>query len=135
VESLLVDASLLVRVAKRFRNEMESHFKGTGLNSCQFWVLHRLDQHGGMTQGALSALAGVDRTALVSLLDELEEKNCVTRNAIPDDRRANLIELTSKGREVLDESRRVYGTFQRSFFSGLTDQEKQNLNAHLEKLA
>src|SRR5215471_17296302 len=51
-----------------------------------------------MTQKALGDMLRIDRTTMVALIDDLENKGYVTRQRRPQDRRAFLIEPTHDGR-------------------------------------
>ena len=82
-EQLDEGGALFLRAAKRFRVELDAKLRECGVSACQYFLLNTLVEHGGMTQGALSQLTGIDRTALVSIIDDIEEKNWVTRNEVP----------------------------------------------------
>jgi MarR family transcriptional regulator for hemolysin len=54
-------------------------------------------------QNALADAIGIEGASLVRLIDELEASGLVTRAPDPKDRRANAVNLTAKGREVVKE--------------------------------
>src|ERR1700759_2113101 len=54
-------------------------------------------------QTALADAIGIEGASLVRLLDELQASGLITREQDPNDRRANAVNLTPKGREVLAE--------------------------------
>ncbi|MDR3474740.1 MAG: MarR family transcriptional regulator [Devosia sp.] len=54
----------------------------------------------GVRQNTLAERIGIEGASLVRVLDELTAAGLVTRQPDPSDRRANLLYLTEKGREV-----------------------------------
>jgi len=61
-------------------------------------VLSTLVESGPQSQIDLATATGTDKTAMVYLLDELEQRGLVRRVRNPDDRRMFLIHLTAAGR-------------------------------------
>src|ERR1700752_1493970 len=68
-----------------------------GLSPRAWGVLSTLAESGPLTQIELATTMSIDRTAMVYLLDELEERSLVQRVRHPRDRRAFLIHLTADG--------------------------------------
>jgi len=71
-----------------------------GLSPRAWGVLSTLAESGPLTQIELAAATSIDRTAMVYLLDELEEHSWVERVRHPQDRRAFLIHLTAGGQDM-----------------------------------
>jgi DNA-binding MarR family transcriptional regulator len=71
-----------------------------GLSPRAWGVLSTLAESGPLTQIELATAMSIDRTAMVYLLDELEERSLVQRVRHPQDRRAFLIHLTAAGQEM-----------------------------------
>jgi MarR family transcriptional regulator, lower aerobic nicotinate degradation pathway regulator len=70
-----------------------------GLSPRAWGVLSTLAESGPLTQIELATALSIDRTAMVYLLDELEEQALVERVRNADDRRSFLVHLTAKGRQ------------------------------------
>ena len=66
----------------------------------QFAIMAFLWKQDGMTQVELSEKSQVDRTTTGGLIDRLEKLGMVERQPHPQDRRANQIRLTPKGKEM-----------------------------------
>lgn len=79
-----------------FKEELD-HFDMT---PPQFALLAFLWQQDDLTQVELSEISQVDRTTLGGLIDRLEKIGLVERRPHPQDRRAHLIRLTNKGKEM-----------------------------------
>ena len=69
-----------------------------GLSPRAWGVLSTLAESGPLTQIELATTMAIDRTAMVYLLDDLEQQALVQRIRSPQDRRAFLIHLTPGGR-------------------------------------
>lgn len=69
-----------------------------GLSPRAWGVLSTLTESGPLTQIDLATTMAIDRTAMVYLLDDLEQQALVERVRSPQDRRAFLIHLTPAGR-------------------------------------
>ncbi|MGN5382125.1 hypothetical protein BIV25_21380 [Streptomyces sp. MUSC 14] len=78
------------------------HHRVPDLTSPQFAVLLVLRDHGSMDQTALGTLTAVDRTTITQLLDRLEARELVTKEADPANRRRRIITLTEAGRRHLE---------------------------------
>jgi DNA-binding MarR family transcriptional regulator len=71
-----------------------------GLSPREWGVLSTLAESGPLTQIGLATTMSIDRTAMVYLLDELEDQALVERVRSPQDRRAFLIHLTASGKDT-----------------------------------
>jgi DNA-binding MarR family transcriptional regulator len=71
---------------------------------------------------------------MTSRLDRLEERGLVKRSSDPSDRRGVLVDLTSKGRELVDSVVAANTTEERELVAGLTSAEFGSLAALLQKL-
>lgn len=54
------------------------------------------------TQSALAAAIGADKTRIIGVLDELQDRALIERTPDPDDRRARQLAITDAGRAVRD---------------------------------
>jgi DNA-binding MarR family transcriptional regulator len=70
-----------------------------GLSPRAWGVLSTLAESGPVNQIELATIMSIDRTAMVYLLDELEDQALIERVRSTQDRRAFLIHLTQNGRE------------------------------------
>ncbi|MBF6224439.1 MarR family transcriptional regulator [Nocardia abscessus] len=58
------------------------------------------------TQAALAKAIGADKTRIIGVLDELQRRGLITREADPTDRRVNLVSITETGRALRDRAQR-----------------------------
>jgi MarR family transcriptional regulator, transcriptional regulator for hemolysin len=68
-------------------------------------LVHALEEE--RTQIQLAALADLDKTTLVSTVDELERRGYAERRPSATDRRARVIAVTEKGRLAAEEGQRI----------------------------
>jgi MarR family transcriptional regulator, transcriptional regulator for hemolysin len=68
-------------------------------------LVHALEEE--RTQIQLAALADLDKTTMVSTVDELEQRGLAERKPSATDRRARIIAVTDKGRLAAEEGQRI----------------------------
>ena len=88
----------------------------------------------GIRQKDLLAVLTVQPSTLSETIDKLEADRYVERTVDPEDRRATLICLTEKGKARAYEMMDARRTHAAEVFKNLSDEEKQQLLALLEKI-
>lgn len=111
-----------------------SHSAHGGKDS-QNRVLHMLLRSGGMTQRELTERLGIQPGSASELIKKLETAGLILREANAEDRRTTNITLTEAGRAQVEENRRHFKETNRALFETLSEEEKLQLLALLEKLA
>jgi MarR family transcriptional regulator, lower aerobic nicotinate degradation pathway regulator len=104
------------------------------LGARQAGILTIVTELGPMTQKALGDALRIDRTTMVALLDDLEEKGYVVRQRHPHDRRAFLVHPTDSGRLAKLDAVRILDEQQRRFLEPLTIAERRVLAGLLRRL-
>lgn len=77
---------------------LEAH----GVSMWGYSVLVALDRSAIRTQAALAEAIGADKTRIIAILDELQQRGLIERMADPEDRRARLLAITDEGRLLKD---------------------------------
>jgi DNA-binding MarR family transcriptional regulator len=95
-------------------------------------VLNALVEEPIRTQSALAQSIGADKTRIIGVLDELQERELIERTPDPDDRRAHQLALTEVGRAVRDA---VQADIQRGEERLLSHLTPANRRAFLRSLA
>jgi MarR family transcriptional regulator, lower aerobic nicotinate degradation pathway regulator len=134
-ELLLSSAFLLKRLGWLIKDRSVEALESTGLTPQHHAVLSLLDEGTRETQGEIADTLGYDRSHLVGLLDELEEKGFVERQRDPGDRRRQLVSLTAAGKDMLGELRMIAKRVEKEFLAPLDAEEKRALHALLLELA
>jgi DNA-binding MarR family transcriptional regulator len=76
--------------------------EANGLSMWGYSVLVALDRSAIRTQAALADAIGADKTRIIAILDELQDKGLIERVPDPEDRRARLLAITKEGRRLKD---------------------------------
>jgi DNA-binding MarR family transcriptional regulator len=104
-----------------------------GLTPALFALLNVLGAREGAIQQQLSSDMGIDPSAMVKLIDELEGAGLAERRRRPGDRRAWEVSITPKGRRTLEQARRIVMQVQDEVLGGLTTPDRSQLLALLRR--
>ncbi|MCF1465782.1 MarR family transcriptional regulator [Agrobacterium vitis] len=97
--------------------------KGTG----KITTLLLVDSHPGIRSSVIAQLIFKDRSAMVRLVDQMEEQELLRREADDDDNRAQGLFITPKGAALAKRVRPLVVKQSRDFFPDITDEEHQML--------
>jgi DNA-binding MarR family transcriptional regulator len=106
-----------------------------GLSPRAWGVLSTLAESGPLTQIELATTMFIDRTAMVYLIDDLEQRALVERVRNPQDRRAFLIHLTRAGQAIQRRAAAALQGAAETLLEPLTAAERQDLIDSLAKIA
>jgi MarR family transcriptional regulator for hemolysin len=81
----------------------------------------------------LGSALGIDRSTMVSLIDQLESAGLAKRRPSATDRRAREISITPKGRRLLQQARGLASDVEDEVLAGLTARERRELLALLRR--
>ncbi|HXW79176.1 MAG TPA: MarR family winged helix-turn-helix transcriptional regulator [Acidimicrobiales bacterium] len=105
-----------------------------GLTTATFGVLNVLGaRQGGAIQQQLSADMGIDPSAMVSLINELENASLAERRRRPGDRRAWEVTITSDGRRTLERAKHLATQVEGEVLGGLNATERSQLVSLLRR--
>jgi DNA-binding MarR family transcriptional regulator len=134
-ELVASDAFLLKRLGFIVKEQWHEAFEPTGLQPQHHAVLSILDEGTCTAQWMIADRLDYDRSQIVGLLDDLEERGLVLRKRDPADRRRHLVTLTPEGRETLEKFRAISKSVETEFFAPLDAEERRTLHALLLRLA
>jgi len=103
---------------------------GFNITATQGMLINFLFVSDEITSSELGKRTMLDSATLTGILDRLEISGIVERKQHPDDRRAILVVLTEKGKEIAGELYKAAEEANREFLSSLTE-EKQILLKNL----
>jgi MarR family transcriptional regulator, transcriptional regulator for hemolysin len=98
-----------------------------GLTPALFALLNVIGAREGAIQQELGSVLGIDRSTMVSLIDQLESAGLAKRRPSATDRRAREIAITPKGRRVLQRARRLLSQAEDEVLAGLSAEERREL--------
>jgi DNA-binding MarR family transcriptional regulator len=106
-----------------------------GLSPRAWGVLSTLAESGPLTQIELATTMAIDRTAMVYLIDDLEDQALLERVRHPHDRRAFLIHLTASGEDLQGSAAAALADAAQTLLDPLGPAERQQLVDLLGKIA
>ena len=121
-------------VARLMRVAYDRRTKALGLTRSQWWVLNHLYFHDGITQSELADLLDIERPTLGRLLDRLEAKGWIARQADRNDRRAKRLHLTGEVQAVMQALRKIAAGLRADALEGLDASAQRQLIDHLLRL-
>jgi MarR family transcriptional regulator, transcriptional regulator for hemolysin len=104
-----------------------------GLTPALFGLLNVIAARAGAIQQELGSAMGIDRSTMVSLVDQLESAGLAERRPSATDRRAREIAITPKGRRLLQRARRMISQVEDEVLAGLTAEERRDLMTLLRR--
>ena len=128
-------AFLLRQSARRAAACLSEALAPLSLHTRHYGILLALAEDGPSSQSRLGKRLGIDRTTMVSSVDELEKLGYLARKPDPNDRRANRVELTGRGRGRLVRATGAIAAAERQLLSGLSADEISTLRSLLTRLA
>ena len=118
-------AHLLKRFGSVIKERSAAAYEPTGFSPYHHAVLALLDEEPPETQAMIADALGYDRSHLVGLLDELEERGLIERRRDPSDRR----------RRTLKRLRTIAKSVDAELFAPLDPEQRETLHALLVLLA
>lgn len=111
-------------LARRWRRALDIRLADAGLTDAT-WVplIHLHQTGGGLTQKELAALAGIDGSSLVRLLDILCRQGLAERRIDERDSRARLVHLTEQGQKRVAEIRQELAKGEQEMLADLSDED------------
>ncbi len=128
-------AFLLAQVGGRAAQEFAKALSPLGLAPPDAGILRLLSLSPGISQQELARRLGMHASRLVAVIDAMEERGLVARQANASDRRLYSLQLSEAGRTALNEIARIAREHDQRFCGALSEAERTDLRSLLEKLA
>jgi DNA-binding MarR family transcriptional regulator len=116
---------ILHDVARLLRTTFDRRVRELGLTRSQWWVLNHLFRNNGVTQSELAEILEVEKPTLGRLLDRLEQKGWVRREADANDRRAKRVFLTQEVEPAIKTMRAAAAEMRRDAVAGLSVEQQE----------
>jgi DNA-binding MarR family transcriptional regulator len=121
--STLIESEIRRRLRKEFATTLP-----------RFDLMAQLERaHDGMSLNELSKRMMVTNGNVTGLVERLVAEKLVDRRPAPNDRRAQIVRLTPKGRQTFQRMALAHGEWLAALFAGLDEQEIEKMMALLAK--
>lgn len=121
---------------KRSEEQMDPEIR---ISPEQFGILHAIYvMEREVIQQELAEILGKDKSVILRMVDNLEEKDLVRRVSGMKDRRKNYLMLTKAGNRVMDHYKTIVAGLMKDFQEGLSESQIDTFNqviSHIRKNA
>jgi MarR family 2-MHQ and catechol resistance regulon transcriptional repressor len=124
----------LQRTYRAMLCRVEQSKEKAGLGDSDFRVLEVLMLQGSLPVNVIGGLIGLTTGSITTAVDRMEEKWLVVRKNDPNDRRIRIVELTSRGRKLIEKACAQYSVDMEDAASRLSRDERNTLVDLLRKL-
>lgn len=124
----------LRRVQNQFSRDFHLKTKRWEMRAGMFSSLELIAANPGISQAMLSAEVGLDKSALVPIIDSLEARGWVERTRSTSDRRRNHLSITDTGRHELDIMFEELAITEAVGQAALTEEEREIVSRALDKV-
>ncbi|MFI8481211.1 MarR family transcriptional regulator [Pseudomonas sp. NPDC078700] len=117
-------AMQIAQMSRSWRAELDRRLVGLGLSQARWLVLLHLARFAELpTQRELAQSVGVEGPTLARLLDSLEAQGLVSRQAVPEDRRAKKIALSPQAEPLIKKIEAISTELRQELFAGISEDE------------
>jgi DNA-binding MarR family transcriptional regulator len=123
----------LLRVAVNVKHNLMTIAEKHNLTVMQMYTLCLLEADTAIPMNSLTSMLHCDASNVTGIVDRLFKNKFIKREENPQDRRAKLITLTSKGAKLCEKITEALASYQPANLKELTDEEKKQLLTLLTK--
>ncbi|RHW19238.1 MarR family transcriptional regulator [Sphingomonas gilva] len=124
----------LRRASSVFANDFARALAGTGMRQVLFGILSIIAANPRINQGNVGRALGIQRANMVSLVNELVDRDLVLREVAADDRRAFSLTLTPAGRKIVAQCVKLIEAHEARLLADLSAKERTALIAMLSRI-
>lgn len=125
----------LIVTMKKHRGLFDKMRERTGLGRSAHRMLMILsDSDDTLSQTFLAEKLEISTAAVAVMLKKMEGDGYILRKANTSDSRFNTIELTAKGAEIVESSKKAFFAIDSALFDGFEENEMDKLNEYLDRL-
>ena len=125
----------MLRVSRLHRMVCERNISQMGIHHSQHHLLMYIAKKGEITtQKEIAECFGITPAAVARSLKSLETEGFIERANLEGDSRCNRIKITDKGKEIIENSYKMFEDIDRGIFEDFSEDEIYALNDYLDKM-
>ena len=126
--------TVLVRATDALHEVIKKDVAQYGLNPTEFSVLELLYHRGKQPIQLIGKKVLIASSSITYVIDKLETKNYVVRQACPEDRRVTFAELTAEGQELMERIFPLHEQVINEVFEEIDQQEIEEMIETVKKI-
>ncbi len=123
-----------MEIVRLHRTVLERRLSKTGVYRSQHQILMYVSDHPNASQKEIAERYKISTAAIAVSLKKLEKGGYIRREVDEKDNRYNQIDLTKKGREIVDISQSIFGQVEEEMFDGFSEEDFEKLMEYLERV-
>jgi len=116
---------VLMKASKSIQEHVKKDISNHGMRTSDFTVLEALYHKGRQTIREISEAVLINTGSITYVIDKLEKKELLKRSYCKEDRRVVYIQITDKGKELMDEIFPQHQEMIEQLFEDITTEEKE----------
>ena len=125
---------LIAIIAKNQTLYLNRHLEDLNINASQLHFLFEISHQNEINQEKIATRCNIDKGTVARSVKKLEEKGLVKRQIDDNNRRQNIISLTTKGEKTLEEAIKQLGEWEDNVFNENLI-KKEDLQKSLKEIA
>ena len=113
---------------------LENNLEGTGIHRAQHRLLMTLACNEFPSQVELARMLEVSPATIAVSLKSLEKAGLIEKRMRQEDNRVNFVELTMKGRQMVEDSRDFFDMLDQQMYQGFNRDERIQFSHFLERI-
>lgn len=131
---IMETAKLQRFISRQFLRNLERKVMDTGVYSSQHQMLMCLGDNPGCSQTMLAEKLHISTAAVTTTLKKLEKGGYISRETDSADNRTNQLQVTEKGRKVIEHSKQLFYELECDMYAGFSPEELQHLQKYYERI-
>lgn len=124
----------MIAINHLHRRTLERNLKETGIHRAQHRLLMNLAANPTSSQMELAKRLEVSPAAVAVSLKSLAKQGLINKTAKQEDARFNSVELTERGRKIVEESREFFNEIERKMYRGFSGEEMTDFCGYLDRI-
>ena len=126
----------IIRIAQTHKTMVENRLLGekVGIFPAQHRMLMVLAKEPYMSQREIAEILQVSPATITISIKKLEKQGYLIRESQEEDNRYNMVTITQKGKDVIEQSKGIFDEIGTRMFKGFSNDELEGLGCLLERI-